>query len=213
MQPPPVWTSPRPLPVPLTTPRLLLRPWAPSDAPSLWQAIEESRSTLIPWMPWAASGHRDPEDTLEWIEGALRSWNAPEPHDFFLALVLRDGERIVGGTSYHGVIEELGQAEIGYWVREDARGRGLCTETLVALLSAGFRDWGFRRLVVTCAGGNAASARVAAKAGMPLEARHRGSRWVDGLGWQDDLTFALLRDEWDTSADRPRPGVPAARLL
>lgn len=213
IEPPPPWKPPRPFPVPLQTARLTLRPWHPADAPSLWQAIEESRSTLIPWMPWAASGHRDPEDTLEWIDSALRSWNAPEPHDFFLGLHDRASGRVVGGTSFHQVLAEMAQAEIGYWVREDERGRGLCTEAVRALVTSGFRDWGLRRLVLTCAASNAASARVALKAGLTLEARHAKSRWVEGQGYDDELGFAVLADEWDVAAAAPRPGLPAARRL
>ena len=204
MEPPPPWTPPRPLPVPLLTPRLRLDWFRPEHAPSLWEAIETSRSSMIPWLPWAGTGHRDPEETLERIEAWTRKWQAPEPDDFFLGVFDRGTDAIVGGAGYHRVVPELGQAEIGYWVREDRRGAGLCTEALRAMVTSGFRDWGFRRIVVECAGRNRASSRVAEKAGLPLEARLRASRWIDEQGWDDSLLFGVLRQDWDVDRQAPR---------
>jgi ribosomal-protein-serine acetyltransferase len=187
------------------TPRLTLDWFRPEHAPSLWEAIETSRSSLIPWLPWAATGHRDPEETLERIDAWTRRRQAPEPDDFFLGAFDRATGTIVGGTGYHRVVPELGQAEIGYWVRADRRGAGLCTEAVRAMVSSGFRDWGFRRIVVECAGRNRASSRVAAKAGLPLEARLRASRWIDGEGWDDSLLFGVLSEDWDVERQAPRP--------
>jgi RimJ/RimL family protein N-acetyltransferase len=214
-EPPPPWVAPRPLPIPLLTDRLRLDWWRPEDAPSLWQAIEESRSSMIPWLPWAATGHRDPEETLERIEAWTRKRQAPEPDDFFFGLFDRSTGRIVGGTGFHRVIHDLGQAEIGYWVREARRGAGLCSEAVRAMVTSGFRDWGFRRIVIECAGRNAASGRVAEKAGLALEARLRQSRWIDQQGWDDTLLYGMLRDDWDVATSRPRlprpPSPPAIR--
>lgn len=211
MEPPPPWSAPRPFPVPLLTRRLRLDWWRPEDAPSLWEAIDTSRSSLLPWLPWAASGHRDPEETLERIEAWTRNRQAPEPDDFFLGIFDRQDGRVVGGTGFHRVIPELCQAEIGYWLREERRGTGLCTEAVRALVTSGFGDWGLRRLVIECAGGNRASSRVAEKVGLPLEARFHRSRWIERHGWDDSLQFGVLREEWDLAAGAPRPGTPARR--
>jgi RimJ/RimL family protein N-acetyltransferase len=204
MEPPPPWHAPRPYPLPLLTPRLRLDWWKPEDAPSLWQAIEESRSSMIPWLPWAGTSHRDPEETLERIEAWTRKWQAPEPDDFFLGVFDRATGAVVGGTGFHRVIQELGQAEIGYWMREERRGQGLCSEAVRGMVTSGFKDWGFRRLVIECAGGNAASSRVAEKAGLTLEARLKLSRWIDHRGWDDTLLFGMLKDDWDLAASAPR---------
>ena len=211
MEPPPAWAAPRPLPLPLATPRLTLDWWRPEHAPSLWEAIDTSRASLMPWLPWAESGHRDPEETLERIEAWTRRRQAPEPDDFFLGIFDRTDGSVVGGSGFHRIVPELGQAEIGYWVREERRGAGLCTEAVRALVTSGFRDWGFRRLVIECAGGNRASSRVAEKAGLPQEARFAKSRWVERHGWDDLLLFGVLREEWDLAAGAPRGDVPHRR--
>ena len=211
MEPPRPWAPPRPLPLPLVTERLTIDVWRPLDAPSLWEAIDTSRSSLIPWLPWAASGHRDPEETLERIEAWTRQWTAPEPTDVFLGLRDRATDAIVGMAGFHQIVPELLQAEIGYWVREERRNQGLCSEAVRALVTSGFRDWGFRRITVECAGLNVPSRRVVEKAGLPLEACFKDARWIDGLGWSDSLVFGVLATEWDLAAGTPRPGLPARR--
>ncbi len=40
------------VPEELSGPRVLLRPLALGDAPAVWEAIEESRAHLAPWIPW-----------------------------------------------------------------------------------------------------------------------------------------------------------------
>lgn len=209
---PRLWKPPRPLPLPLHTPRLRLDAWQPSDAPALWQAIEESRTSLSPWMPWALTSHRDPEETLEVIQGWMRRRQAPEPDEIFLGIFDRATGAVLGGTGYHLIVEDLAQAEIGYWIHVARRGAGLCTEAVSALLTSGFHDWGFRRLVVQCSGSNRASQRVAEKLGLPLERRERLSRWIDHLGWDDGLAYGVLAEEWDVKAQRLRqPRAPLAR--
>lgn len=211
-EPPPPWRRPRPWPLPLATARLRLDWWRPEDAPSLWEAIETSRTTLSPWMPWALTSHRDPEESLERIEAWTRLRNAPEADEFFLGLFDRASGEVVGGAGLHRVLPALGQAEVGYWVREGRRGAGLCTEAVRALVTSAFRDWGLRRIVIECAGDNVASRRVAEKASLPLECVCRAARWIDHHGWSDELRFGVLASEWDLERQRRRDGVPARRL-
>ena len=46
-------------------------------------------------------------------------------------------ERVVGGTGFHPRLD--GEArEIGYWIRADAIGRGLASESTAALTRVGF---------------------------------------------------------------------------
>jgi ribosomal-protein-serine acetyltransferase len=209
--PPALWVPPRPAPIPLLTKRLRIDWWRPEHAPSLWEAIETSRTTLIPWLPWAATGHRDPDETLERIEAWTRLRQAPEADEFFVGLFERATGEIVGGSGLHLIVPELAQAEIGYWVRATRREQGLCTEAVRALVTSAFRDWRLRRVVVQCAGDNVPSRRVAEKVGLPLEAVHRRARWIDDHGWSDGIVFAALADEWDLERERRKDGVPARR--
>ncbi len=206
---PPAWTPPRPLPAALRTDRLILRFLEPADAPSLLEAIDINRDSLHPWLPWARTENRSLAECIYTIEHFRRERERPTPVTFLIGIVDgRDGS-VVGGTSFHRVRAEVGEAEIGYWIRADRRGRGLCTEAAAALISWGFTaqlaGWGFRRITMFCAEPNTASKRVAQKLGLRRELHARGDRWVDGIGFCDSLGWGVLADEWETRAHRLKP--------
>jgi RimJ/RimL family protein N-acetyltransferase len=67
------------------------------------------------------------------------------------------------------------ETEIGYWATPAARGRGVMTEATVALSRWALAEAGFERVVLRIATGNAASRRVAEKAGFTYEGTARNA--------------------------------------
>jgi RimJ/RimL family protein N-acetyltransferase len=88
----------------------------------------------------------------------------------------------------------MGTAEIACWVLPAARGQGLVTTAVSALLRFGFEGLGLHRLEYQWADGNAASARVAEKCGFRYEGRKR-SAWVADGQRVDLLIAARLADD------------------
>ena len=85
---------------------------------------------------------------------------------------------------------EPGTAEIGYWMAQPARGRGVATAAVRALCRWAFTELALDLIEWRCETGNVASRRVAEKAGFLIEATlrarliHRGTRvdaWVGSL--------------------------------
>jgi RimJ/RimL family protein N-acetyltransferase len=202
--PPPPWRKPDPLPEAALSRRTIVRWYRREDAEALHRAVDGSREALLPWLPWAAREHASPEESLACIDRFTRGRNFVDATDFVLGIFERGTGELLGGTGFHRVVAEVAEAETGYWIRADRRGEGLCTEATAAHLTAGFSAWGFRRIKICCAGGNRASQRIPEKLGLRLEGREREARWVDGAGWQDHLTFAVLASEWDARAGRVR---------
>ncbi|MHC5011392.1 MAG: GNAT family N-acetyltransferase [Planctomycetota bacterium] len=202
MERPPSWRPPVPLPGDLHTGRLRVGWHADHDAPSLHRAVAADRDALLPWLPWAASDHRSPEESLDRIRGFARARTFVEADDFVMGIFdARTGD-VVGGTGLHRIDRAEHSAEIGYWIRRDRQGGGLGTEAVAALITSAFRDWGLRRIRICCAGPNRASQRIPEKLGLRLERRAKRASWVDGLGWTDDLEYAVLADEWDAERQR-----------
>ncbi|HUT60165.1 MAG TPA: GNAT family N-acetyltransferase [Phycisphaerae bacterium] len=84
---------------------------------------------------------------------------------------LMDGERIVGECNLrHRLTEALLDfgGHVGYAIRPSERNKGYATRML-RLLLAKARQLGIRRVRITCAAENAASARVIAKCGGVLD--------------------------------------------
>lgn len=198
LMPPTPWVRPDPLPGSVQTERLVLRWWQTEDAGPLFEAVSEDRGALLPWLPWAQTGHGSPEDSEKTIEAFTRMRAADE--DYTVGVFDRATGAVVGGAGFHRLVPAAHEAETGYWIRGSRQREGLCTEMMRAWISAGFRDWGLRRIHLRCAGGNAGSQAVIERLGIPLEGRERKARWTEGLGWDDQLTYGVLAHEWDADA-------------
>jgi ribosomal-protein-serine acetyltransferase len=203
------WKPPRPLPNRCLTPRTVLRFWELSDARSMFEALEVDRQSMLPWLPWVQHDNQSVEECIFHIERFKRAREEEDAGDFVIGIFDRETGEAIGGTGMHRVIHHAHQAEIGYWVRADRRGQGLCTEATAHLISWCFTPaeeggWGFRRIEIQCAAGNTASRRVPEKLGLRKEVELKEARWVDGLGWHDTLAWGVLTYEWDRAAHRSR---------
>lgn len=212
MERPPPWTAPDPLPLPLETPRAVIDVHRDEDAPALLEAVDASRTRLLPWLPWAGTGHASAEDSLRTIRAFARERGFAHPESFSLGIFDRSRpRRVLGGTGFVHVDAKRRTGEIGYWIRADREGEGLATEVVGHLVSSAFSDWGLRRVVIGCDGANRASQRVAEKLGLRRETREVAARWLEGRGWSDHVGFAVLAGEWDARARRgPRGGAAKA---
>ncbi|HKX92814.1 MAG TPA: GNAT family N-acetyltransferase [Sphingomicrobium sp.] len=137
------------------TPRLLLRPGFPEDAPALAAAIaDEAIVRNLAVVPWPYS--------LRDAEAFLAS-----PRDPVLPSLLiferTDGPPHLVGSCGLGR-RPSGAVELGYWIARAAWGRGIATEAGTALLDIA-RTLGFRRLEASHFIDNPASGRVLEKLG------------------------------------------------
>lgn len=171
------------IPVPITTPRLILDSDRPGFGADLLAMKEETRDDLLLWMPWAHSDER----TVEAAEINCRKAYA----EFILRQDLRmvgferrpDGHRgtPVMMTGLHRFCWKIRRFEIGFWVRKSAQGQGYATEAANALTRFAFGALQARRVTVCHAGGNDRSRNVIEKLGFQLEAtRLNDSLFPDG---------------------------------
>ncbi|HSX21210.1 MAG TPA: GNAT family N-acetyltransferase, partial [Gaiellaceae bacterium] len=103
------------------------------------------------------------------------------------ALVDAEDGRLLGSIGLRWN-DDRDVAEVGYWLRSDARGRGLATRALVLVSRIAFVE-GAARLQLRAAVGNDASRRVAEKAGFRLEGVLRSAHWSPRL--QRRLDWAM----------------------
>jgi RimJ/RimL family protein N-acetyltransferase len=88
-----------------------------------------------------------------------------------------------------------GQAEIGWSLAPEARGRGIGAEAAGALLRLGFEDLGFHRIDAKLDELNTASAALCERLGMWLESR-QVDKWHYKDQWATELVYAILAEEW-----------------
>ncbi|MET4093974.1 GNAT family protein [Arthrobacter sp. UYCu712] len=88
-----------------------------------------------------------------------------------------------------------GQAEIGWSLAPEARGKGVGTEAAEALLKLGFEELGYHRMDAKLDALNTASAALCERLGMRLESR-QVDKWHYKDQWATEVVYAILDDEW-----------------
>ena len=147
------------------TPRLLLRPGFPEDAPALAARLPTRRSSrnlaIAPW-PYRM---RDAEAFL----ASPRDPVLPS----FLIFERTDGAPQLVGSCGLGR-RPSGAVELGYWIARPYWGRGFATEACTALIDIA-RTLGLPRLEGSHFLDNPASARVLEKLGFEPLGHHRAA--------------------------------------
>ena len=154
--------------------RILLREWRRADIPGLVRLVDDPQ--IRRWLDRIPDPYTV-DDAAEYIAGARVRLTAGTAAG--LAVVV-DGA-LAGSVGMRLDAEDRCTAEIGYWVAAAARGRGVATAATRLLLEFGFAALGLRRIELNAAVGNAASRRVAEKAGFGLEGVRRAWRAVHGV--------------------------------
>jgi RimJ/RimL family protein N-acetyltransferase len=174
----------------IETSRLVLRCWDPADAGLMKDAVDMSLDHLRPWMPWAASEPSTLEQKRQLLARFAEDFVRGD--DAVYGIFEPDERRVVGSTGMHPRLESNAR-EIGYWIRADATGRGLGSESTAALTRVAFEVDGVEWMEIHCDPANVRSAAIP---------RRLGYQQLDDLDGNGHLVFRLLR--------RAYPGSPPA---
>jgi RimJ/RimL family protein N-acetyltransferase len=120
--------------------------------------------------------------------------------DVALAIVLRAGDRLVGGTGLHDIDQRCRKAQFGIFLgpREEW-GQGHGTEATRLLLDYAFATLNLNRVWLQVYEYNERGLRAYEKVGFRREGVLRQDTFRDGRYW-DTVVMGLLRQEWDKRA-------------
>jgi RimJ/RimL family protein N-acetyltransferase len=176
-----------------TTSQLVLRPFKRRDADALAEAIAVSLPDLVLWLPWAHRNY-DRMDAAGYIRESMIAWKEGRAFDFSIRRP-SDPRRHLGNISVWPTTRGGTVGEIGYWVRSDETGAGICTEAAIRVLETAFLELRFHKVVLRVAVGNIASERVAQKLGATQEGVLRDELRIAGK-WTDHTLWSILEDEY-----------------
>ena len=173
----------------LQTVRLLLRPFALSDAADVqrlagaWEVADMTLNMPHPYEDGMAE---------QWITGSLRLLASGEAIRY--AVTLRDSGELIGGV---GLVITPGhrRAEIAYWLGVSYWNQGYMTEAAGALVRYGFTEMGLHKVTASHFARNPASGRVMQKLDMTQEGLLRQDAHK-GDGFEDMVLYGLLAAEW-----------------
>lgn len=170
----------------LTTERLRLRRFVPSDADAMMRIFSDPRV-----MQYLSFEPLDtPEKALARIEWQASFYDAQEGVDW--AVTERDSDTVIGMCGAYGWDCDNRHIDLGYDLHADYWGRGYATEAVRAAIAWLFENLDLHRIQADCTDGNLASERVLLKCGFSIEGIRREDYWEHGR-FVDSKIFGLLR--------------------
>ncbi|HET9109486.1 MAG TPA: GNAT family N-acetyltransferase [Ktedonobacterales bacterium] len=170
--------------------RVIVRPHKQSDFDQVWEAIQESRDDLRPWLPFA---DQTPDDLRDYLARTEAKWITRET--LGMAIVERESGHLAGNIGLMVRSWDIGSFEIGYWLRSSAVGHGYISEAVRLVTDFAFDHLDANRVMIRCDAENARSAAVPTRLGFMLEGRMRRDFTSPDGRICDTLVFAMVRDD------------------
>jgi len=178
------------LPMPITTPRLLIRPPEVGDGSVVNAAIIESFDVLHQFMDWAKE-KPTVQETEEIMRRCAENWTLKKSQEPWLQLLIFDKntDQFIGGTSFYNINSEIPSLETGYWIRTSMSHQGLMTEAMNAITQYAFKQLRVKRIAITCDVDNTRSRKIPERLGYILEATLKANRIKPN---SDEVSDSLL---------------------
>lgn len=168
--------------------QILLRRVQLTDLGTVYDSVRASLPELQTTMPWASAAYSH-SDAADWLARTWLSWSSGSAFEFLITAI--DGGRMLGLVGLNAVDAATGRANLGYWVRSDETGRGVCTAAARMVAHFGFEELELSRIRLYHVVENIGSQRVAEKVGFVLEGRQRARVACSGQ-LQDTLLYSLI---------------------
>jgi len=181
-------------PITLYGDEITLRPPRVRDRPQ-WNSVRaENKEWLSPWeatlplLPHDSPAYED-HDTRPSFYQMVRMLNREARAGRSYSFFIWSGNNLVGQITMGGVMYgALRGAHIGYWVDRNYANRGFTTQAVKLVTAFGFSQLGLHRMEINVRPENAASCRVAEKAGFVIEGQRKAFLHIDGA-WRDHICF------------------------
>ena len=181
----------------LTDGVVAIRRYRDGDAELLYEAVRESIAEVSLWLPWCHEGYSIAE-SRDFV--ASRNVRSQGDEWYSFAVIDQSSGRFLGGVGINFINRVHQFANLGYWVRTSAAGRGVATRATRLAARFGFAELGLHRIEIVAAVDNIASQRVAERAGAVREAILRRRLSINGLP-HDAVLFSLVAEDfWSAPA-------------
>lgn len=181
---------------------LILRTLEEHDARILFRLVDANRQYLREWLPWL-DVNMETNDSISFIRH--QKTRATRPEDRPLGILHQ--RRLCGVVGYNWIKD--GSCGLGYWIAEDAQGKGIITRAAEALIQHAFSNMNLDTVEIHIADNNARSRRVAERLGLiPTRNEEKAERLYDR--YVDHVVYEIKRNgpdhgDFATSRDSTRP--------
>jgi ribosomal-protein-serine acetyltransferase len=169
-----------------------IRPFLPADAQAVFEAVQESRADVDPWLP-DLGATRAISDVQTYIAQQPDAWASGDAYNF--VILDHHTDRLLGGCGLTQIDHRHRLANMYYWVRTSHTKRGIATRGVRLLARFGFEALALARIEIVVPVRNTASIRVATKAGASREGILR-SRVILHDVLHDAVMFSLVQHDF-----------------
>lgn len=176
-------------PVVLKDDQIFLRPLRFRDRVSWNRVRAENREWLSPWEATIPAISEESYKELPTYFAMVKILNREARHGRSFSFAIWSGKNLIGQISLGGVIYgAMRGGHIGYWIDRNFANRGYTTKAVEMLTQYAFDVLKLHRVEINLRPENAASRRVAEKAGYVFEGERPRYLHIDGQ-WRDHICF------------------------
>jgi ribosomal-protein-serine acetyltransferase len=165
-----------------------IRPYCINDEDALFEAARESIQDVFPWLSWCHPEYRI-SDAREWIARQVASFATGSEFAF---VIFSEEHEFLGGCGLGRLNLIDRSANLGYWVRTSATGRGVAAAAARLVIAWAFSNTEMERIEIVASLKNERSQRVAEKAGAVREGIAR-SRLLLHDQFHDAAIYSIIR--------------------
>ncbi len=174
---------------------LLLRPFQKKDY-SQWAYVRsKSKDFLIPFEPRWGEKDLSKHVFLRRVRYFEKQAALRQGFSFSIWKKTNDMQVLSGGLSLTNIRSLSGHVNLGYWISESDKGKGIMSLAVALTLPFIFTSLGLRRVHAACLPNNNASRRVLEKNGFCKEGFAKNYLQIDGV-WRDHVLYALTLEEY-----------------
>lgn len=146
--------------------RIRLRKFNENDVDNFYKAANESAKQLLKWFDWYQDNYSISQ-AEKFVKSREQAWATRAELSFLIEE--KQDDRFIGVIGLNRIDDANKLANVGYWIRASAAGKGYATAALQLLAKYSFKNLNFNRLEILCLLDNLPSIRVAEKAGFKKE--------------------------------------------
>ncbi|MDR3059014.1 MAG: GNAT family N-acetyltransferase [Prevotella sp.] len=166
---------------------IALYPLSVDDIFKIFNTLNNEREYLREWLPFVDTT-REVEDTGNYVRYVLQTADKQ--------FTIYYNDQFVGLIGFKDTDADNKKIEIGYWLSQNAQGKGIMTQSVSKLVEYAFNKMGMNRIQIKVAVGNNKSRRIPEKLGFQMEGIERdGELLVDNV-FTDIAVYSLLRKEY-----------------
>ena len=180
----------RQIPLPITTPKLVLRRLAAGDWRDLLELMSDEE-----FFRYQDGTPLDEDGILHWLESDPHVRLTTPDHPFFLGIQVQDGGKLIGYLSLSFTDPQRLQVTFSIVLNRTFQRKGFALEAVEALLGFCFEGLKLHRVAGWCDSHNTAACRLMEKAGLRREGEFVKNRWVHGE-WTNSIWYAALGEEY-----------------